>query len=519
MRRSPHSPRATPAANVSRHLRVRRATVLLLTSSGLAIGLIASPMASARPQPTGSAAPEPAHKRQREAASVASAGPGGGASSGTPASEPLGTVTPSEPSPPSAVARSQRAGKCLLSIEANSARITAGETVTVFGAVTCPGGADVSGRAVTIYESERGTGVAGSSEVATTTTNANGAYKVTPPAFGADMVFYARSAGARGAHALVRVAPKVTLLGPAPGVQMLTRGEHLGARAHNRITFTGTVSPADGGALVTLQREYAASGEQWRPVAFGRVGLDGHYSITHGFTSPGLASVRVVVHPTGPKLVAASEPLSYEIGQAQNPKLTIQTTADPISYGQTVNITGVAAGPAQLLTLQARSAAGGFVEVAHEMTGAGGKYEFPERPLRSTSYRVIDAAATSTELFEGVEYALAAGTAPETAQTGEQLSFVGSVVPASAGQVVLLEREGLAGINFQVVESATVSADSSYSIPYTFYHACTCVMRVKVPADSEHRASTSQPFSIRVTPALSAGLEPSEPTGAVSVEK
>jgi hypothetical protein len=85
--------------------------------------------------------------------------------------------------------------------------------------------------------------------------------------------------------------------------------------------------------------------------------------------------------------------------------------------------------------------------------------------------------------------------------------------------VVLLEREGSSGINFHVVETATVSAASSYSIAYTVYHVCACVMRIKVPGGSENQASTSGPFSIRVLPALATGLEPEEPSGPVSGEK
>ncbi|MFI4977181.1 MAG: hypothetical protein ACHQC8_00665 [Solirubrobacterales bacterium] len=489
---------------------------MLLTSGVLAVGLTASGTASAKPQRRIAAAIDAGTLASPLANSspLLAAGPGEGVTAAPPAQEEAST-RPRR----SAQARPQRVGSCHASIEATSPRITSGETVTVFGALRCAGGAIAAGRAVTVYQSQRGTYPAGSSEVGTTTTEADGSYKLTPAAFNVNTLFYVRSAGAHGAHTVVKVAPKVTFEGPAAGTQLLTRGEHLPAQAHNRMTFTGTVSPADSGALVALQREYAATGEQWRPIAFGRVGLDGRYSITHGFSSPGMASVRVVVHPTGPNLVAASEPLSYEIAQAQNPKLTIQTTADPISYGQAVKITGVATGSAQPVTLLARTAGTGFVEVAHQTTDASGNYDFEESPLRSTSYRVTDSSTMSTELFEGVKYALVTGTVPETAQTGQQLTFSGTLAPAHVGQVVLLEREGSSGINFHVVETATVSADSSYSIAYTFHHVCTCVMRVKVPAGSENQASTGEPFSVRVTPALATGPEPEEPSVPVSVEK
>jgi hypothetical protein len=502
------------AVKVFHQRRPHPMAVLILTGGVLALGLTASSTAWARPQP-----PQPRPSPQGESTAAAAAG---SESTATPPSEPGSTTVSVEAGPrPRRVtqARPQRAGSCHVSIEATSPRISSGETVTLFGSLQCEGGAIAAGVAVTISESQPGAGAAGSSEVGTATTEADGSYKLTPAVFTTNTLFYARAPGAHGAHTLVKVAPKVTLEGPAAGTHLLTRGGHAAARAHNRMTFTGTVSPADSGALVTLQREYAASGEQWRPIAFGRVGPYGRYSITHGFRSPGMASFRVVVHPTGANMVAASAPLSYEIAQAQNPKLTIQTTADPISYGQAVRIKGVAAGPEQQVTLLGRTPETGFVEVAHQSTDAGGNYDFEVSPLRNTSYRVSDATTTSTELYEGVKYALLTATAPQTAQAGQQLIFSGTLAPADVGGVVFLEREGASGINFHVVETAPVRADSSYSIAYSFSHVCSCVMRIRVPAGSENEASTSQPFSVGVLPALAAGMEPGETSVPAPLEK
>src|ERR1700682_131155 len=437
MWRSLLSLRPPIAVKVFHQRRPRPMTVLLLTSGVLTLVLAASSTAWARPQP-----PQPPPSPQGESSAGAAAG---SESTATPTSEPGSTTVSVEAGPrPRRVTRAgpPRAGSCHVSSQATSPRISSGETVTLLGSLHCEGGAIAAGVAVTISESQPGAGAAGSSEVGTATTEADGSYKLTPAAFTTNTLFHARAPGAHGAHTVVKVAPKVTLEGPAAGTHLLTRGGHLAAHAHNRMTFTGTVSPADGGALVTLQREYAASGEQWRPIAFGRVGPDGRYSITHGSRSPGMASFRVVVHPTGPNAVAASAPLSYEIAQAQNPKLTIQTSADPISYGHDVRLTGVAAGPEQLLTLLARTPETGFVEVAHQRTDAGGNYDFEVSPVRNTSYRVSDAATTSTDLYEGVKYALLTGAPPGTAQAGQQLIFSGTLAPADVGGVVFLEREG-----------------------------------------------------------------------------
>jgi hypothetical protein len=93
------------------------------------------------------------------------------------------------------------------------------------------------------------------------------------------------------------------------------------------------VQSASAGTLVAFQRQSAAAEEQWRTVKFGRVSDEGRFSFSASFRSPGEVSVRVVVRPAG-EVAAASEPLTYEIAQAQNPRLTIQTSADPVSPGE-----------------------------------------------------------------------------------------------------------------------------------------------------------------------------------------
>src|SRR4029077_20781432 len=114
----------------------------------------------------------------------------------------------------------------------------------------------------------------------------------------------------------------------------------------NKVTFTGTVSAADAGAIVVLQRENAVGNEEGRRIGLGQVGQGGTYAITHTFAVPGDVNIRVVVRPRKLNSRGASESLSYEISQAQNPALTIHSSADPISYGQPLTISGTIAAAA-----------------------------------------------------------------------------------------------------------------------------------------------------------------------------
>jgi hypothetical protein len=301
-----------------------------------------------------------------------------------------------------ATASARRRGSCSVSMEASSPVVGAGEAAKLLGHLSCPEGISAAGETLAILQREHGGGEAGLSEVASVTTSEAGAFEATTAPLTGKSVFVVRSLLASGGRTVVRVTPKVTLEGPAAGVvAMTTRGDR-SSGGRTRFTFTGTVDPVLAGMRVSLQREYAASGEGWHTIAFGQLDEEGHYSITHGFDTVGEVSVRVVVHPHG-ELPLTSEPLNYDITQAQNPALTIESSADPLAPGATANITGVAAGAVgQAVMLLASSHGQRFAPVAKASTEAGGAYSFAVTPSANTTYRVIDAHARSTELFECV---------------------------------------------------------------------------------------------------------------------
>ncbi len=389
-------------------------------------------------------------------------------------------------------------GGCRISLQASSNRITAGDTVGLLGSVACPTTANAAMATTPITVEERALGAGPSSfvSVGTATANADGTYEFTPPAIDTNAIFRVRF-GRRGAHTTVRVAPTITLDSPTAAAQTST--VHGQARASRRATFTGTVSPAKPGATVVLQVANSPDGEQWRSVAIGHVGADGSYSIAHGFRTPGELTIRTVVHPGRLNTPAASEPIDYEVSQPQNPLLTLQTSADPISSGQPVTLSGVAAGAvSQPVTLLARTGHGAFAAVAQTTTDSAGNYSFTQTPSANTSYRVSDASDTSTTLFEGVSYALTLASMPTEWQTGQQVTFAGTVAPSAAGKPVYLQRRNSSGIGFHDVASATVGADLSYTIARTFYHPGAQVMRVRVPAGVENQATASEPVTLQI---------------------
>jgi hypothetical protein len=408
------------------------------------------------------------------------------------------------------------AGGCHLKINAAPRLVEAGESALVFGQLICSGATSAANQTVTVLESSAPAPTL--TTAGTATTDAGGNYQLTTPALQTNSKFSATALGAHSGKRTIRVSPKVTLSGPPDGSQLFTgAGPFKRARGlrSNTVNFSGTVSPALVGATVALQRENTVGIEEWHRIGHvSKVEPSGSYSITHTFGEPGDANIRVVVRPSRRNAAGASEPLSYEISQAQNPALTIQSSGNPIFYGQPVTISGTIVGAAGTpLTLLAHTRTQKtFVPIATTASTAGGTYTFPVQiPLQSTAYEVTGAGKTSTRLFEGVKYGLTAGVSAKTVQAGQPLTFSGTVTPGHAEHPVYLQAQYPSGIGFHVIQVGKVTAGSTYSISYVPFVAGAKKLRIKVPGDPENQGVASSLFEVSVTPAPAAALKPEAP--------
>jgi hypothetical protein len=410
---------------------------------------------------------------------------------------PAGAAAQKHPSPN---------GRCRVNINVVPRLIESGESVSAFGRLTCVSREGAAGRTVRLLQHTHGT--PGFTVVQTTNTDGRGFYELTTGGISENSVFYVRSRGAASGLRRVRALARVTITGPPAGTQLLTG-------VANKVTFSGTVSPVDVGALVVLQRQNAVTGNEWHRIDLGRVGTAGVYSITHTFVVPGDANIRVLVRSQRRNIPSPSEVLNYEISQAQNPQLTIQASADPISYGQQVTISGAVAGAAMNtpVTLLARTARQqGFAPVSEAKTDGSGNYSFlAQSPLASTFYEVRGAGKTSAVLYEGVKDVLGAEVSATTIEAGQPLTFSGTVAPDHTGHVIYLEQQNRSGTGFHIVQVATVGAGSAYSIVHVVYDAGTKVFRVKIPGGPENGGAASSPFTIHVTSAPAAALTPEAP--------
>jgi hypothetical protein len=394
--------------------------------------------------------------------------------------------------------------------------VEAGETALAFGVLLCPAGTNVSGQTVTLFQHTAGSG--GASAVGTASTESTGLFQLATPALFANSTFYATAAGAKSPKRAVKVSPKVTFTGPPDGSTLFTRAGPFTRVPHNalsnRVVFSGTVSPADVGAQVVLQRENAVGPEEWRLIGRGLVGPGGVYSIPHTFVVPGEANIRVVVRATRRHARGASEPVSYQILQAQNPALTIESSADPIFYGQPATIHGtIATGPGTTLTLLAHGRRQhDFLPIATTVSTTGGAYTFAaQTPLANTIYRVTGAGKSSAVLFEGVKYLLTAVPSTSTVQAGQPFTISGTVSPAVAGHPVYLQQQNAGGIGYHPVQVGVVSAGGSYSITHVPFNAGMRKYRIKVPGDPGNQSVASAAIPILVTPATTSLLKPEAP--------
>jgi hypothetical protein len=410
-------------------------------------------------------------------------------------------------------------GSCRLTLTVASRLVYAGESVSAYGRLLCGRNGEVNSVPVTLYErSAPATTYTVAGEGTTEATGGKGSYDIEVKDLTTNSDFYAVADGVRSAYRAVGVLAEVKLAEKLlPAVLLTGRSD--------AVTFKGSVSPTDKGALVVLQRQNALRGNEWRRIGAGQVSEAGTFEIRHIFRVAGPSNIRVVLRDPGVSRPSPSNILTYEIEQAQNPELVIASSANPISYGQSTTISGTAAVPAgTTLKLFARPArhGGPFTQVAETKTEGAGtstKYMFPSQmPLVSTLYKVEGAGKTSATLYQGVKYLLTTSISPgTTVKQGEPVTFSGTIKPGVAHHVVYLERENAAKTAFHVIEVGEVIPPSpmqpeyTFSITHAFYDVGTSVVRIRIPGDPQYGATVSEPFTIQVNAAPPFTLTPESP--------
>lgn len=398
---------------------------------------------------------------------------------------------------------------CRIRLAVNPHVANVGDSVLLTGALVC-GGGPTGEQTATIYEQIAG--VPGFKDIGTATTAAGGGFTFTPPALVADSTFYATALTAQSARRTVRVAPQVTVTPPAP------EGSQLQTGIAGRVTFAGSVSPADANAEVVLQRESGAVSEEWGVIQdHVFVAPGGTFSFVHRFLAPGDANLRVVVRPHGHFGVRGiSDQMNYIITQHQNPNLTLEPASDPITYGSSLTLKGVTkAGSGAKVVVSAKTFGGGFATVGETTAGAGGAYTITvPSVLESTHYHAVSGPYHSADVFEGVKWTVAVAPIPASVPSGTPVTFSGTATPASrTGHAVYLERRDVSGTGWHVVDLGYTTTGGAFSIPWYAIGSGKQEYRIKVPGDPINEGTASAPLTLEVTPALASAPEPAiQPT-------
>jgi hypothetical protein len=147
---------------------------------------------------------------------------------------------------------------------------------------------------------------------------------------------------------------------------------------------------------------------------------------------------------------AAGTDKSFTTTGTAAPVVTLKTSADPVTFGKTVTLTGQLAGPNNAgvtVDLQGKPYpySGPFKKVGNSLlTNNTGKFSFTTAPLLKTQFRVV-ARRAGTDSFSAVvlqRVRIRVGTfvSDSTPRSGQRVRFSGSATPSHPGAVVRVQR-------------------------------------------------------------------------------
>jgi hypothetical protein len=274
------------------------------------------------------------------------------------------------------------------------------------------------------------------------------------------------------------------------------------------IVFSGHVYPNHRFEPVYLQQQVGST-DRWETLKRDELSTGSNYSITYRWRRPGAHAVRVVFRGDYRNIWSVSDPVTVTIQQAQIPDFTINSSDPIIREGSTVNISGVLDQPGTSapesntqVTLWARVAGQQrFTALQTTMTANDGDYSFTQQPSQNTEYIVRTTFRPhrhSALLFQGVRDVVTMSTTPTNVNSGQPVTFTGSVTPDKAGDVVYLQRLGADG-HWHNVGAQTVRFDSTFKFVRSFGAGGQKTFRARVPGDPQNIGGASAPVTINVT--------------------
>ena len=382
-----------------------------------------------------------------------------------------------------------------LTINATPNPIIAGEGVLIYGQLK---GGTVKGQPIRLYH--RINPSTQFSLVGKTTTDSFGFYEFTR----AEGVVYTNRSwfvrGPNGTHSRTvheRVAALVSL-----------QANTTTADTGQPVVFSGHVTPNHAFERVLLQVQRGAT-DDWKTLASTRLGPGSNYVIVYRWRVPGERVVRVLFPGDLRNMTSESDPLGVTIQQHQVPDFTINSTDPVIQVGQSATIFGTlymkgttTPEPDTPVTLCGRVAGQQqFHCDTAGVTGSDGTYSFTVSPEHNEVYVVqttLPPHRHSAHLFEGVRDAVTLAASTSSAKAGQRVTFVGTVTPDKAGDVVYLQRFGADG-DWHTVAVSVVRFNSTFQFVRVFGNAGTKTFRARVLEDQQNVGGVSPAVTVSVT--------------------
>jgi hypothetical protein len=377
-----------------------------------------------------------------------------------------------------------------VSIAAVPNPINAGDPVVIVGHLS---GSSNSGQKVRLFH--RLAGKRRFSFVQAVRTDSHGNYAIVrrPGVVDTNRAWFVRSNGARSrtvrerVHALVTLAASTTQAG-----------------SNQPVVFTGHVTPNHRGGRVLLQRQVGQNGDDWRTIDSGHLDRGSNYRIVHRFRVPNSDGVtlRAVIRRDRRNLAGASSSVDVVVSQNQNPAFMLTASADPISAGQSVTLSGVLAGPSnahQVVTLYGHENGGPYAPIVSTTTDGSGRYSFTQSPRHTTVYQARTAnGRRSAQVFEAVRDVIAGvNVEPSQPKVGQVVSVKGMVAPSKAGHLIELQRRGRDG-DYHTIEAVRVNGASGFEFLIRFSRPGTKQLRVHIDGGPANWGASSDPVSVHV---------------------
>lgn len=365
----------------------------------------------------------------------------------------------------------------------------AGEPALVAGRVVSAGAADVT---VTLWQ--RPAGAARATPLAEVSADANGAFVFTRAAAPLDQTasLYATALGLRSRSVREQVLAAVTLGTPT--------GIVTGA---SPVALSGRVLPGGHTGEPVLVQQSGVSG--WQTIARATIASDGSFSASPTFGGGRTVTLRAVFPGDARNLAAASDPLDLLVEPAQGRAVPLVASANPLTLGQAVTLSGTLGGAGSggtPVTLLAGPDSADEQPVASAPSDGAGNFSFVEQPTADTVYGVSAGSTRSAPLVLGVQATVTLAASTLSAPLGATQVIGGTVSGASAGGGVDLQLLGDDGAFHTLARGRLAAAGQGADFSFTtiLTDPGSKTYRVLAAGDAAHQSGVSAPLTVVVSP-------------------